>query len=316
MQEELKSQEHIENIRPYTEELIALAHDNIENMYREEEQNPLERREYHNLAHTKGVEEKAERILNVMRETDPSTGITDHDIMLARLAASHHDIDQSQKEPNVVPEKVGEKEYQKELRARYTVKIEENSAGILVGRMDQINEREKKVVFTEEDKTTVNEAIVATIPGFDRGTVIQPRLSPDASLVAHAVALADLGAMMDGEKEFLADGNRVFREDNIDIARMLDNPENLTDDQKQFIYQRIKNWYKMQVGFVEGRYGVFQEQILFFPDSVREKVKELFKFDEAIQAAKDRLQKIEEREQSGDRPSFEEMVESMGYKLK
>ncbi len=339
-QELVPQKESLFEMRSASQELINEAHANIEDMYKVEEQDALERREYHNVEHTKGVEDKAEKILNTMREADPSIGITDRDIVLARLIASHHDIDQSQKEPRRESETVGGNEFEKELRVRYTKQIEKNSAGVLLGRMQQINEREQKEIFTTQDMETAKKAIVATIPGFSGKTVTQPELNAfvEESLKRQAeleekgeagsleeerkkymlvltVALADLGAMMDGGEEFLRDGDRVFREDNIDIAKTLDKHEGLSSEQKEFICKRVKDWYKMQIGFVEGRKEIFEQQILLFPEHVRDHVRNLFKFDESIQAAKKRLEILEEREKNGDKPSFEEMVEGVGYTL-
>ncbi|MBI5421448.1 MAG: hypothetical protein HZA35_04045 [Parcubacteria group bacterium] len=302
-------------IRSLSEELIARAHEDIEGRYRREEGDALERREYHNVEHTKGVEEKAELILRTIQNADPSIGVTNRDIIVARLIASYHDIDQRQDDPKISSEKIGEGEFQKKMRARRTIRIEKNSAGILIRRMKESNKKEGKVIFTEEDQRVAREAIEATIPYFIHGTIIQPYLKEDASLITQAVALADLGAVIDGGEEFLKDGDRVFREDNIDIAEILDKQEDVSNEQKEFICKRIKDWYTFQIGFVEGRKEIFELQILSFPETVKEEVKKLFKFDEAIQAARKRLDVLEDREKHGDKPSFEEMMRSMGYTL-
>ena len=324
------TKEQVRDIRPYVEELIALAHNDIEYTYRAEEVDPLERRDYHNLTHTKGVEDKTTIILNTIKNNS-SVEITERDVMLGRLIASHHDIDQSQKEPNIISEKMGEKEFQKEIRVRYTVKIEQNSAGILVGRMEQINEREKKKIFTESDSTIATEAIEATIPGFGKitagydlegkpiefGTILQPNLKEDASIITYAVALADLGAMIDGGEEFLKDGNRVFREDNIDIARALKDPAELQKEgRKEFICSRILGWYKMQVSFVKGREILFKKHLIDLkerkgvsPEAILA-IEKLFNFKDAIDAAETRLEDPKNKKKS-----FEELVLAMGYKL-
>jgi len=342
--------EDLSLLRSSTERLIAEAHDNIESMYRMEEQDPLERREYHNVKHTEGVEDKVEKILNTIRKADPSVGINERDVILGRLIASHHDIDQSQDEPKITPEQTGGEEFQKMQRKRYIEKIEKNSAGILVGRMQQINEQEKREIFTKQDMDTAENGILATIPGFAKGTVIQPKLNDFAErslerqsklkeagdmkafeeekkkyILVLTIALADLGAMMDGAEEFLRDGNRVFREDNIDIADAMEVTFKMSDQQKEYIFHRIKGWYEAQVKFVEGRREIFELQILSFPDAAKEDVKKLFKFDEAIQAARDRLKKTNEDEAAIEKEVdqekkktmrdslFEVAVKEMGY---
>ncbi|MDE1970160.1 MAG: HD domain-containing protein [Patescibacteria group bacterium] len=306
----------LETMRRAAQELIDRAHEDINALYRQDTDKPLERREYHNIGHTKGVEKNAERILRTIQEADSSLGVTPRDVILARLIAAYHDIDQSQDKPNEVKENVEGEELTKSLRKRFIATIEKNSAGILLGRMQQMNE-EQGELFTEHDKDIVKEAILATVPGFDRslGTVTQPNLHEDASFITKAVALADLGAMMGGGEEFLEDGNRVFREDNIDIAEALEHPEMIDERKKRYFATRIQNWYRTQVSFVEGRQQIFEIQLLSFPESVRDKVKELFKFDEAIAAARQRIADIENATQAGRPYSFEQMMESMGYAL-
>ncbi len=351
-QESVSQREDLSLLRSSAERLIAEAHSNIGDMYRTEEQDPLERREYHNVKHTEGVEDKAEKILNTTRKAEPSIGITERDIILARLIASHHDVDQSQDEPKITPERMGDEEFQKTQRKRYIEQIEKNSAGILVGRMQQVNEQGKKEVFTKQDMEIARAAILATIPGFAKGTVVQPKLNDFAEeslkrqlelkeegkmklleeekkkyILVLTIALADLGAMMDGAEEFLRDGNGVFREDNIDIADAMEVTLKMSDQQKEYIYGRIKGWYGAQVKFVEGRREIFELQILSFPDAAKEDVKKLFKFDEAIQAARERLQKVNgdeaimEKEADPEKKKkmkdllFEVTVKEMGYRI-
>jgi len=346
----LSQKEDPSSLPLFAEKLIALAHENIEELYRKGIKDSLERRDYHNIEHTKGVEDKTEKILNVIQKTDSSITVTDRDIALGRLIAAYHDVDQSQDKPKITAEWMGNEEFQKMQRKRYTEKIERNSAGILVGRMQQTNEQEKKEIFTRQDMEVANEAIIATIPGFEKGTVVQPMLNDFAErsikrqlelkekgetvlldeerkkyILVLTIALADLGAMMDGAKEFLEDGNRVFREDNIDIADAVEGTFKMSELQKEYIYSRMRGWYETQIKFVEGRREIFELQVLSFPEAAKEDVKKLFGFDEAIQATKDRLAKMKEVEMAIEREGdpekkramkdvlFETVAKEMGY---
>ncbi|MBI5153200.1 MAG: hypothetical protein HZA36_01955 [Parcubacteria group bacterium] len=89
------------------------------------------------------------------------------------------------KETGVLEEELGEggltlDEYKKIQRTRHTSLIEQNSIGILLGRMEEINEKTKrengKIVFTKEDMQFAKTAIEATIPGFNGKTITQPKL--------------------------------------------------------------------------------------------------------------------------------------------
>lgn len=70
--------------------------------------------------------------------------------------------------------------------------------------MTKANENE--VIFSDDDKATVQRAIDTTVPGWDvkNGTVMQPNLKENNSLVERAPALSDLAtAGMDGPEKFI-----------------------------------------------------------------------------------------------------------------
>ncbi|MDE1970161.1 MAG: hypothetical protein KGI50_01100 [Patescibacteria group bacterium] len=298
--------------------LIRRAYIDIEKMYPGEGwagNDPFVERAYHNITHTHGVVWATDKILGTM-SNDPRSEINARGINLGCLIAACHDIDQRQGAPTASHISLGGQMYTKEMRHRFVGLIEENSVEILLGRMCQENMTYGTELFTEEDMRIAREAILATVPGFDPelGTVIQPNLSEGASFITHALALADLhAAMMRGGAAFLADGNAVFREENIDVARTLLRSPNISQAEKDFICERIMAWYRMQIRFAEGRKIVVQKQLLWLPETMRDPVMNLFKFDRAIAAARKRVKSIDAKVQAGYPPSFEEMVLSMGY---
>ena len=110
----------------------------------------------------------------------------------------------------------------------------------------------------EQAGTLVNQAILATVPGWDaeNETVSQPNLTPNAPAVVRAVALADLGIAGMEPATFVETGDQLFREENLDIARTLrrtgrsgDLPAGTLEGFKA----RMLAWSRSQPGFVRGR---------------------------------------------------------------
>jgi len=152
------------------------------------------------------------------------------------------------------------------MRKRFTVDNEKASADVAIEFMNQINQEVGTQVFSKDDKNTIREAIDATIPGFDpeKGTVVQPNMNEQSSLVARAVGLADLGtAGMDGPKAFLPEGDALFREENLDILEALKNPKNISGDQKEYYRKRMLGWSKFQPKFANGRKDLLEKELSY-----------------------------------------------------
>lgn len=142
----------------------------------------------------------------------------------------------------------------------------------------------------------------------ESNTVIQPNLTKDSSLIARAVALADMGsAGLDGAEALLADGDNFFREQNKDIRDASENIENLTGSQKEYYQGRMLAWSEFQPKFAQGRKNRLAQELEGIPETAKSAVRALFnKFNKSIQAAHKRAKKRKTM-------SFEELLKDMGY---
>ena len=178
--------------------------------------------------------------------------------------------------------------------------------------MKNANEKEGTQIFTSDDQKTLQEAIITTQPGWDaeKGTVSQPNLNDQSSLVARAVALADIGtAGMDGAKKFLSEGDPLFREENLDILDGLQKGEKLTQEQKEYFRSRIFAWTKSELAFAIGRRALLDEELSPMPRKAQDAVRLLFsKFDDSIFALGELIDKRKGM-------SFGQIAQSIGYVL-
>jgi hypothetical protein len=268
----------------------------------ENRKNPLENLTFHNTAHTKTVIRRVDKILEAV-DADPTTR------SIGKLCAGFHDAVQNWKD------KVTENGYV--MRDRSSFPNEEDSFKMARGYMAGVNEREGEKIFTEEDISLCEEAIMATKasgPGSwdgEHNTVVQPNLGEKSSLVACALALADIGAAgMDGGAQYVYEGNALFREENLDILGAMSEPGKIAaipDAEKESFKKRMLNWSNMQIKFAEGRKARFEAEIAGLSDDAKDAVRKLFnKFDESIEAAK---KKADGRKSM----SFEELARDFGY---
>lgn len=260
---------------------------------------------FHASSHTEGLIQRTRDILYAIADADPSL-ITSHEIEIGRLAAAYHDIVQRFKE-----ERIQEGAFTKVMRKRATALNEAESAWAALGFMDRANiESGIPDLFNEEDKRMAWEAIEDTVSEFsaEKKTVVQPNLTDRSSLVARAVALADLGsAGIGGPKTFLYEGDALFREENLDILESLERPEKIIPEIKEYYRGRMLAWSKFQPFFAAGRKQSLEEELRAIPESARAQVAKLFShFDESIAAAEKRALRREHM-------SYEEFVADMGY---
>lgn len=286
-----------------TEQGIKEALSKIQEKYEDspQEQNNLD---YHNREHTEMVMERTAKILQTIREADPGL-IKERDITLGRLAAAFHDIVVNWKADRISNKEGGFKI----IRKRFIGPSEEGSAEEAVAFMDKVNQESAREVFSSKDKEAVKEAIKVTTFDIKEGVVIQPNLTKESPPVVRAVALADLGgAGMAGPEVFLLEGDKLFREDNLDIRKAVKNLQNISEEQKEYYKKRILAWSEGQVGFAQGRKALLKKELSGLPEPARSRVAGLFnQFDQSLLAAKERAQRRREM-------TFEELLEDMGYR--
>lgn len=257
---------------------------------------------YHNTEHTQGVINRVNTILKTIQENAPES-VSDKDIELAVLAAAFHDTVQNWEEKvdgSIVK------------RQRFAGQNEDDSAGLAVGFMTEQNLKAGQDIFSPQDKEIVGEAIRATVPGWnpEAGTVIQPNLTAESSLVARAIALADVNtAGIEGPQALLYDTANLFREDNLDILDAIASGQSLSDEQKQSYRDRMMAWIRTQSGFIQGRKQLLDSELVGIPEEALEAVKALFnKFDETVERIKEVTNECEKME-------FEELAFELGYEF-
>ncbi|MDO8520984.1 MAG: hypothetical protein Q7S52_02615 [bacterium] len=266
---------------------------------------------FHNTLHTEDVIRRFETLVDAIRAVDPSL-VDDRSRAVGRFAAAHHDTVQNW-EPTEAPSKtLGEEGLIAVMRKRFVGANEAASTAGALALMDKANEEAGTEIFTDEDRGMIAGGHDATIPGFNpqKGTVIQPNLNEQSSIITRAIALADLGtAGIDGKEKYLPEGDALFREENMDIAEAVENPASLTPQQKAFYTRRMLGWSQFQEKFAAGRKAMLEEELFPLPPDARKAVEALFtKFDESAEGA---------REQAARRAnlSFEELAKDMGYTL-
>ena len=260
---------------------------------------------YHGAFHTSRVIDRVGRILRAIQAADPSL-VSDRDLQLGTIAASFHDVVQQWGE-----NKVGIEDMPALIMNRKTGLNERASALMAKNHMLRINEREGAELFTSDDMDVVSEAIVGTIPGYDvrLGTVVQPNVDNASSLIAKAVALADLGGPgMDGPDVYLHEGSALFRELNLDLRFRCDRGVPLPHAYEEATKQRALLWSSSQAVFAQGRIARFQTvELNWLPEHVRGAVEvEFGLYSESVAAA-------EAAAESRATMSCEEILSDMGF---
>ncbi|MBI4993362.1 hypothetical protein HZC33_00155 [Candidatus Wolfebacteria bacterium] len=199
--------------------------------------------EYHNSEHSRDVVERMEKILTVLEKTGY---ITKKDKMLGIICAAGHDLVQG----------IGS-----EIN-------EEKSVEEVFGFMD------KSGIFDDEDKEKVKEAILATVAKMEtneNGPIIsQINLTEESSLLARALALADIGTAGVNTEKFLEEGDKLRKEFNIPLAKK-------------------KDWDKSQAGIAINIAKEFENKLNGFPEDARGEIKKQYQFfDDSIKAAQRR----------------------------
>lgn len=276
-------------------------------------ENSIDRLPFHNSRHTKDVIRRTDMVLAAIQEARPDL-VGRGERSLGRFAGAFHDTVQKYEEARTVD---GTQE--KILRKRFTTQNERASADEAVEFMDTANREAGRELFSAKDFETVHGSINVTIPGFDpeKGTVIQPNLKNESSIIERAVALADLGtAGMDGPNAYIQEGRDLFREENLDIFRAFEelgkalgaNQESdLPADKVEYYRKRMLAWSAFQSKFAEGRKAKLEDELNGLPEEAKNAVRVLFsKFGETIEASK---KKHEEEKQM----SFNELARSFGY---
>ncbi len=275
-------------------------------------ENDEQRLDFHNTHHTESVVDRTEKIMRAMKQSE-------RDILLAKIIAAGHDIKQEYgvdhgPDGKQMRKRSGES---KDVSGNVLKNIshgtnEKESAHTVQKMMEDVNKKQGRKIFSSEDFATAEEAIEATVPGWDNEakTVMQPKLTQESSPIARALALADLGEAGMDPHGYLAGGDALFSEENLEM-RNLDFSK-LDNAKKEAYRKRMLGWSASQEGFAQGRQQRLEKEIDGLSNDEKVAIKKLFTeehFSKSIQGAK---QRAEERT----RMTVEELYKNMGFASK
>lgn len=259
--------------------------------------------QFHDRDHNLRVGRVARGILSAICDADPNI-VSFRDLLMAEFAGINHD-----RYIGWVVSSISVGDQEKLVMQRDIGTSEEKSAQEAIDEMDKTNNTKGVEIFTEEDKLATQQAILATVPGFDPnlGTVFQPNLTKDTTMVGWGVALGDLASAGVNPERYLKDGNNLFREEQIDVFRALLSGEPIDPYQIGFIRDRMITWSEFQITFARGRKQVMDQDISVLPIGAQKVLNRIFtKFeDSALAAAQIAKQRT--------RMDFPQLVESFGY---
>lgn len=232
---------------------------------------------YHTRYHTEQVMARTVAILQAIHQIDGNL-VSQRDILLGKFAAAWHDVIQLS-----TMEKV---EGHVQKRERAIGESEKRSADLAEKYMRDANAQVGNI-FTQHDMQVVREAILLTIPTFERDTVTHPEFGKyENNLIAQALTLADLGGPgMEGFATAKWESDALFVELNPDFAvykkaynsdherRFASTQE--TEVEKEFT-RRMIIWLKSQVVFNHSQYEIVKEEIATMKPHIQAAVLQLF----------------------------------------
>jgi len=285
-----------EAINEIKERIDKKLKEDFEGSYEQDENFKIEERRYfHDRAHTEDVEDIYQKVSDIFVES----GDMDNKVQqIGLLKASAHDVVQNYSLSD------------EGIRKRHIVTNEQLSADYVKEEMGKYN------VFTEEEIESMD-GINITVPGFKDNKLYQPNLVEETSLDDRILAWADLGMIGCDSKKFIAEGHRLFWEDNSDITREIiesDDIESIDNEKKGDYIKRIRNFLFFQVGFVDNRKNHMDEQYELLSEAISGEVLEKLKndvfskFDESKDLA-------EEQYKMAEKADFEKLCEIMEYKV-
>jgi hypothetical protein len=170
--------------------------------------------------------------------------------------------------------------------------------------MREVNEKEGRTLFSDSEISQAAEAIEATAAHVDAGKIVQPNLKAESSLVAKAVAMADILEAGRNPQGFIDDGRALFREINPVLRLQIAKGKEPEDTG-----QRITKWLELQVEIAESRKDRFcSEEVMWLPETGREKILAGVRrnFEKSIRLADEQVEKAKKM-------STEQLIDMMGF---
>lgn len=177
--------------------------------------------------------------------------------------------------------------------------------------MEAINNEAEEEIFMPYHASLVRESYEATIPGFspEHKTVFQPKLTENTRPLPRLIAISDLGSVLLNPEGYLRDGDTLFREEQMDVLRMLINPNSPiyeNEKVKEDVRGRIINWSHNQVPFAIGQMELFEGVIGPLPEGAKQVLRRHNHFCESIEASKRVALRREDM-------SLKELIYDLGY---
>ncbi len=224
---------------------------------------PRDNLTFHDGSHTSDVIQNGAKLLDAVRPHAPKT-VTESYALLYKIAASfhdvikesHHDSSTGQRVDHSGPNEVGSAKHAREF-------------------MEKANKNEIVEVYSETDIQEVENAILATVIQVDGSKISHPNLTPQSSLLARTLVIADLGNAFMNKPfgEFVEQGKKFFAELHTDIFHA---SPYLSDDQKKDYLATMLGWQAKENDFLTGFEHVLAEQTKFFPPDAVPGVTALF----------------------------------------
>ena len=323
-------------LRSAADQLIARAEDHLRAKF--EERGGNEDLNYHRTQHTADVRRNAREILQAMK--DGGADVSERDMIVVEVAAAAHDLVQEWRERDarfqpITPErfasdeetaaKAAEQRKGPVMRQRFAKFNERASVAMMLEWIQEQETENEEKTFRTEDLKKIMEAVKATVPDFDPkfATVqnlvklrrekdastgqmaVAERVKPtEASPIVRAVAMADLSSAGRNPDRFLAEGDELFVEENIDMRDI--DPSTLTEKQRNDYKARIVGWSKSQANFARGRKVMFELEIGGLPTEAKKNLRKMFSFETSIRRA-------ERQGAARDKMSFDDLYATVGF---
>lgn len=273
---------------------------------------------FHNLAHVRGVQRRANQLFQVLKpywqRTLPSDAPPDYlDRMeqLTDLCALAHDMVQEFMPASEMP------------RRRETGVSEIATVEKLIDYIKELNEKisavdpDSPAIFKDAELALIREAIEATICLYDPtdGGIFQRDLydrNKKLSIVSQIIALADIGALgMEGIEAQKQEGTLIFLEENPDLAPIVlkSNLKSQPPEVLEDIRQRLLKRTKFHIRFARARFTRFTREVENLPaDAIPVLTEEMFKY-----LTEDTIKEIESTTPTADDTPLDELIEFCNF---
>ena len=249
---------------------------------------------YHTVQHAIAVKRRAKIIFQAIRptvETNSNTAELDRIASLIDVCAIAHDLVQE-----IIPATETNTPRKRPVRVSELATIDQ-----LIKYIKNLNQKLSKQNISESakfnplDLQIISEAIAATICELDPfaptpNSIYQPYLyssETKLSLVAHIIALADLGTLgMEGIEPYLHEGILVFLEENPDLVKLISTTNNIeaqsrlkTIQNQEITKQRLLKMTRFMVNLAKDRQIRFKQEITAFPQQAQDILQhQIFKY--------------------------------------